>query len=527
MDLISKKNTGSFYTCNSIADFITEWAIDDPNMCVLEPSFGDGIFIDAALKRFSLLGNDNPQIIGVEIQPEPFYSYIGKHNSISGYLIDFMDYKKTDSINAIIGNPPYIRLKNLNEQDRKKALNIVSTYGVEMLTSGSLWMPFIIHATELLDTKGKLGFVLPYEITHVRYAFNLWNYLANNYGKLTICRIFHDFFPDVDVETIVLLADNKGSSTKCVEYKVFQTISDLFDDKAYQVSFINIKDITSLQKPFERDLIPNTVTSLLEMLREEKKLTPFVNDCKFKIGYVSGNKAYFHVSEDILRRYNINQTNIRKCIINAKQISSNQNIGIETKNITDHSYLFYPVDIGQGEQEYINYGEANGVSKGYKCRVRNPWYLTPGLELPDLILTVFGDVPRLLLNDGKYYVSNSLLSGFSKTENKKELLCRWYNSLTLLSIEATIHSLGGGTLVLIPGETDKLEVINDFPKSKIDAVYDKLTRFARDSSTNDIYSYGDTIVLEEIYGFSKDTINQIRETITILRKWRNPDKRRG
>ena len=214
-------------------------------------------------------------------------------------------------------------------------------------------------------------------------------------------------------------------------------------------------------------------------------------------------------------------------MLNAKQIDSNPNIGVETKPISNYNFLFYPIEVANGEKEYISYGESQGVNKGYKCKVRKPWYLTPGLEIPDIVLTVFGDVPRMLLNDGRFYVSNSLLSGFSKLENAKELICRWYNSLTLLSVEITIHSLGGGTLVLIPGETDKLEIITDFPVDKIESTYKRIADFACNHSTSDVYQFGDTVVLKEIYGFSDESIREIRNSICILRNWRNPEKRRG
>ena len=121
------------------------------------------------------------------------------------------------------------------------------------------------------------------------------------------------------------------------------------------------------------------------------------------------------------------------------------------------------MDIKKGEEAYIKQGEKLGINARYKCRVRKPWYLTPGLEIPDIVLTVFGDTPKMMMNDAGYYISNSLLGGFSSGSSARELICRWYNSLTLLSIETNIHSLGGGTLVLIPGETDKLEIIAGFP----------------------------------------------------------------
>ena len=178
METTAKKNTGSFYTCDTIADYIAKWAIETPETCMLEPSFGDGIFINSALSRYAELGNQKPKIIGVEIQATPFNLFMQNHAEVLGFNMDFMDFRATTKINAIIGNPPYISLKNLKAEEREKAIQLVSFYGLNMQTSGSLWMPFIIHSTELLEQNGKLGFVLPYEITHVRYAFDLWKYLS-------------------------------------------------------------------------------------------------------------------------------------------------------------------------------------------------------------------------------------------------------------------------------------------------------------------------------------------------------------
>ena len=311
MDAASKKHTGSFYTCNAVADYIAKWAIESPEARVLEPSFGDGIFIDSAISRFLELVNSQPAIIGVEMQAEPFDSYIKNHAAVLGYQMDFMDYRATAPINAIIGNPPYVRLKNLASDEREKALRLVRSYGVVMQTSGSLWMPFIIHSTEMLSEGGKLGFVLPYEITHVRYAFELWKYLSENFGQITICRIFRDFFPDVDVETIVLLAEKKGKSTDSVDYKVFDTISDLYNGKMNHASKVPIDEIVSLQKPFARELVSGSIGGILDSLRKSGKLAKLVDDCKFKIGYVSGNKGFFHPSENMIRQYGIKEINLK------------------------------------------------------------------------------------------------------------------------------------------------------------------------------------------------------------------------
>ena len=199
--------TGSYYTSKRIAQYMVNWAIQNFNDSILEPSFGDGVFIDAALARYNQLGNNNPDILGVELQPTVYDKYMDTApDFINGACQDYLTYQTDKKFSAIVGNPPYVSLRNLDEKDRATAIDCSAKNKIKMLTSGSLWMPFIIHGTTMLSNGGRLAFVLPFELTYVKYAFPLWNYLSNNFGSLKIIRIHEDFFPDVDVETIILLA---------------------------------------------------------------------------------------------------------------------------------------------------------------------------------------------------------------------------------------------------------------------------------------------------------------------------------
>ena len=93
------------------------------------------------------------------------------------------------------------------------------------------------------------------------------------------------------------------------------------------------------------------------------------------------------------------------------------------------------------------------MSSRYKCRVRDPWFVTPGVEIPDVVVPVFADAPVLLANDAGYAASNSLLCGYLNAGvTAASVLARWYTSLTLLQIELEVHSLGGGVRVFVPNE---------------------------------------------------------------------------
>ena len=49
--------TGSYYTSKRIAQYMADWAIRNGNDSFLEPSFGDGVFLDAAFQRYNDLKN--------------------------------------------------------------------------------------------------------------------------------------------------------------------------------------------------------------------------------------------------------------------------------------------------------------------------------------------------------------------------------------------------------------------------------------------------------------------------------------
>ena len=80
---------------------------------------------------------------------------------------------------------------------------------------------------------------------------------------------------------------------------------------------------------------------------------------------------------------------------------------------------------------------------------------------------------------------------------------------------------------MIPGETDRLELVDHFPDDKVDEVFSKLDHCALTSGIRSVYELGDDIVLREIYGLSRQDISVIRNTLNMLRRWRQPDTRRG
>ena len=526
--MLTTRLTGSYYTSQRIADYMIEWAIRNGADTLLEPSFGDGVFLDAAFNRFLALGNATPTIIGVELQPTIFSKYADSAPlSFVGHREDFIDFSPNSMFSAVVGNPPYVSLRNLKESDRAKAIDCVAEHKIKMQSSGSLWMPFTIHASSLLARNGRLAFVLPFEITYVKYAYPLWEFLSNNFGSLKVIRIHEDFFPDVDVETVLLFADYYGANTSHVDFEIYDSVDALFANTISVKNKIHISEIAHRKKPFAFSMLNEDQRTMVSTLRKEKTLVSLIDLCKFNIGYVCADKKFFHPSKDTCEHYKLPTESLVPCISNGKEINGGTGIGAAVEENKQLNNLFLPKEVTAADKRYIKHGVETGVNLRYKCQQRKPWYITPSIEIPDLILTVFGDAPKLVVNRGKYAVSNSLLAGYIKSNiSAEQLVCMWYNSLTLLSIELNIHSLGGGVLVMIPGETDKLEIVNAIPEKDVTSVFEKIDNCIKTKGLQAAYELGDELVLSKIYNLSDKQIQLIKDAVTTLRYWRLPNDRR-
>ena len=524
-----QKLTGSFYTEDKVAESVVIWAIRDACNCVLEPSFGDGIFLEKALNRFDELGNPNPDITAVEIQHEIVENALIQHKdkAVRAINADFLSLCVSKQYDVVVGNPPYVGIKNLPQEQRMMARRIIEKHGARCPNNGSLWFPFVLHAITAIKPNGRLAFVLPFEITYTRYAYGLWNILSQNFADLTVCRIYEDFFPDVDVETVLLYADGKCGETTHVNYNVYNTVDDFRSGKTIKKQQVSLADIVNTRKPFISTILTSTQQQLHQRIREQGVVKPIIESCKFKIGYVSADKDYFHPNSDVITHYSIPKANLYPAILNAKELNGSTGIGIKVNEEDCKSKLYLPSTLAEGDVRYIRNGEALGVHQRYKCRQRKPWYITPNVEVPDVILSVFGEMPKMVANNGRYAVSNSLLCGRLRDGTAEQLICRWYNSLTLLSLELNVHSLGGGSFVIIPGEADRLEIASDIPQGKVSDIFHQIDKAVREDGVEAAYDLGDKLVLQGVFGLSDYDIDVIRDAIETLRNWRNPVKRRA
>lgn len=380
-------------------------------------------------------------------------------------------------------------------------------------------MPFVLHCLRFLRPGGRLALVLPHELTYVRYARPLWKKLGQSFGDLRLVRVHERLFPDILQEVVVLFADGYGGTTRNVRYQSLERAKQFTGADAGGCAMLPVADIAAGKRVFLEALLPERTRDLVSRVLVEST-SPIPETCVFNIGYVAGDKNFFHPDAAIAARYGLPESNLRASLTSGRQIRSS---GLRTSNprcIADHLYIPSAgvKALTASDRRYIASGEARRIHKRYKCMVREPWYVVPGVRAPDFVLSVFAERPVLVINDAGYVASNSLLCGYLQKGTAESFAAAWYTSLTLLQVELQVHALGGGVMILIPGEVASIRVPTCRPtKAHMRCVDAKLVKGDIEAA----YQCGDESVLQGQLGLGSRDVADLREAIEALRHWRN------
>lgn len=510
---------GAYFTSGDAARLMAEEVLRGGVRSVLEPSAGDGAFVSALADVAKSRGLKNVSVTAVELDSQTYETHLTNFpDGVEGRAVcaDFLA-TPTEPHDAVIGNPPYVRIRNLPVVERELALRVASEcLGRPMDPSGSIWMPFVLHACQSLRDGGRMAFVLPYEFTYVRYAKPLWEFLSQNFGHLRVTRTYERMFPEILQDTILLFAEDKGRSTSSVAYEVFDSVSALVNNSPSTTSKLEVCDVLA-DRPFVSALLPEESSSVLQRVREIT--SPVTDYAKFSIGYVCGDKEFFHPTTATINEFGIRPENLQAVIGGARQLRGK---GLYTSGLPNHAkaQLFLPSagELSDGERRYVREGAKAGVHHRYKCRTRDPWYQVPYVQISDLILSVFSETPVLLANDGDLAASNSLLCGTITTSLSTDDFVRsWYSSLTLLSIELNVHALGGGVFIVVPREAGRIQIAKPEVIGSVDLL--EVDRQLQSNNPQAAYEVGDLSLRSS--GVLQDSeLEAVIEAQRILRRWR-------
>jgi hypothetical protein len=480
--------------------------VDEKHTEILEPTAGDGVFIDS-LKITAKIQGLKINVTAVESDKKAF-ELLSTRKGIKAVRTDFHRYEGVP-VDAVIGNPPFVRFRHLSKRDLVAAeFAGRAILGKELDISGSIWLSIILHSVQSVKLNGKIAFVIPSDAVYVRYARPFWKYICNHFGNVRVVRCKERLFPEILQDVVLLFADSSGKSTSTVICEDYNTFEDMNMRNAVGVNSVPLDEIISGEKPFMKVHLNNSEREWLE--RTQLKCQKAIEYAKFNIGYVSGNKDYFHPSDEVIESYRLPNRSLKDAVVTARKLSKSSFLTSELTTGLDKVWLPNHKKLTIGENEYIRYGEKQKFDLSHKTGGRDPWYEIPGVVIPDLMLTVFGELPRLLINDAGLPASNSILIGrFKQPFPQEEFLMLWYSSITRLGIELSVHSLGGGVLVMVPREGDSVMMPKPIGKKVPKSLLKELMNFLEANDMNSAYQVGDEYLI--LHGWAPDDILKSKE----------------
>lgn len=538
----ARKARGAFFTPGELADFVAQWAVRSPEDRVIEPSCGEAAFLLSAGERLKTLGAEwlqEGQLQGVEIHEASARSaaalVAGCGINAHIWAGDFFDAVPSDPVDAVLGNPPYVRYQQFSGEVRAKAQQIALKQGVRLTGLAGSWAAFVIHASSFLKPQGRLGLVLPAELLTVNYAAPVREFLMKRFAKVRIVLFENLVFPGVLEEVILLLAEGSGPTDHCELYQA-RDLSSL--ETLSWRSWVP----ESPEQKWIQGLLPPEAASLYTELRSGPAFSELLDWGKTDLGIVTGNNRYFTVDSSMVRALKLPPGDLLAISPpssrHLRRLEFSSADWLEMRDQGARTYLFYP-DAGKpsaAARRYIAAGERENVQAAYKCRVRSPWWRVPILPVADLFLTYMNhDTPRLVANLAGARHLNSVHGVALKKDLKglgtQILPLGMLNTLTLLGAELVGRSYGGGILKLEPREADKLPLPSPETLQRVSSKLQKLRSQIgspfRNGELLEVVERVDQIVLTGHLGLrSKDlrSLRQARQALFERRARRSEEK---
>jgi len=291
------KDLGAFDTPKEIAEFLASWAIRKSSDRVLDPGAGSGVFVEAAISRFTELGKPSSQainqIFAVEKDKERYGRLLSKLKDKHGFtdsknliLSDFFnvipkrswfsDIPEPIRVDAVIGNPPYVerqRLNNVRSIQKKILPSLEQSIDLHSVTD--IYGYFILHSTSFLGEGGRLAFIVSDTWLHMDFGKPIKEFLLNNFHLKAIVGFDRRVFSNALVRAILLLVERSSQSK-----------SD------NQVTFVQLRDynaVGKLHSMLSGDLNGNGWAKVVRI--EQSSLSTNASWSK----YLKGSKVYFEI----------------------------------------------------------------------------------------------------------------------------------------------------------------------------------------------------------------------------------------
>ena len=506
-DRESIRLTGAVYTPTDVASAVTSHVrglVRTLRPTILEPSIGDGAFVDSLARHFP-----RASLTGVDIDIGVISSlnlsaglWPGETAFLASDFLKFAcdriasDGKRFD---LVIGNPPFIRKHNYSDKFKENLnnLSILIDYPLPQLKNS--WVAFLAASTRLLADSGVAAFVIPYEIMTVAYGQQALLWLFNEFSRVDLFISDQKAFPTLDQDAIIFVGQKRP---KVPAGLFIQRVVEMTELGSAREHALEITGKETLALELNKFLICPATLPLIQRLKSE---SPKVSDyCTSAPGIVTAANDFFILTEARAKELQLLEFTLP--ILKKGSFASRLPIfsASDFAAIAEREPCRFlrlngkRSEFGSKVESYLLTGEERGFHKRYKCRNRERWYEVPLVPRADgFVFKRSHEYPRICLNAADVYITDTAYGlrvheGYSM----RGICFSFYNSLTLLFSEIEGRFYGGGVLELTPNEFRALPLIYHEPSDAEFAAF--LTAHSGAADISSILDFGDRWLGEKL-----------------------------
>ena len=541
---LERRSLGRFDTPRPLAQALIDWSIQYPTDVVLEPSCGGGVIVKSAIARLKELGVKNPanQIWACDIDKRalaetmrsvaPDAPKLIERNFLSTTLSSFGNNK----FNAIIGNPPYVRLHAMDTETRRIARSSLPDNQI-VGARASLWAYFPIHAHKLLANGGRMGWILPETILHSEYGKQVFHWAKQKFAKcIAVSLRERCFVADGAKERVVILlldgvAVERSSEIEMIEFssasECIEALPKLAHPRAPALPRINGHVVPHL--------ISDAATEAAQILEKVSDVKRFGDFAEIKIGVVTGNNDFFVLNKEQCSRAKLGARHFRRVVSKFANLGygfrlSPEKTDFSPKSRQERSWMLCPNPRSQDPRliKYLATYPREEIAGNKTMGKRAHWFIPELGATPDAFFQYMGKSgPRMVLNEAGYYCTNTIhrilfLKGVTQ-KNRRAICLSLHSTYSQLSAEFEGRQYGSGVLKLEPSEVRRLA----FPMTESLAIalskaWPRLTKEAATASWEEIIGRIDALVVIHCPILAKELpIEKARDLLTKVQRRRN------
>jgi hypothetical protein len=468
------REKGQFWTPDWVAEAMVEYVFAGKGGMLFDPAVGAGAFFRAA-KTVAKENGLYFLLSGMDIDPnalEQAIQYGLSKDEITNVKIgDFIFQPPQTKLSAIVANPPYIRHHRISATTKEQLKRLsLQTLGTILDGRAGLHVYFLIRALTLLETNGRLAFIMPADTCEGKFAHDLWRWIAANYCLDAVITFAPEAspFPNVDTNPLIFFIRKAEPKDKLLWVKCYEARTEAF--KLWVRSGFEIAPEKSLAV-FQRDLAEGLQTGFSRPPVTEKTSKYVLGDFVQVVrGVATGANEFFFLTDEQAKQLEIPERYFVRAVgrtrdvpteeITQKTLDSLRAKGRPTLLLALNGEPFenYPEKL----KKYLKDGETLGLPQRPLISQRKPWYKTETRLVPPFLFAYLGRRnSRFIRNTAKVIPLTGFLCVYPKSDEKEftERLWKILNHPDTVSNLAMIgKSYGDGAIKVEPRSLEKLPI---------------------------------------------------------------------